>query len=81
MPLIIMYIRESIRLLNTILRPVLQGWAPVLIVCLHPMGKMVPAGPMKKSVRVRQSCLMAGVSEWWFNAVSATEAIFTARTC
>ena len=22
-----------------------------------------------------------GVSEWWFNAVSATEAIFTARTC
>ena len=22
-----------------------------------------------------------GVSEWWFNAVSAIEAIFTARTC
>ena len=22
-----------------------------------------------------------GVSEWWFNAVSATKAIFTARTC
>ena len=21
------------------------------------------------------------VSEWWFNAMSATEAIFTARTC
>ena len=22
-----------------------------------------------------------GVGEWWFNAVSATEAIFAARTC
>ena len=26
------------------------------------------------------ACVSLQVSEWWFNAVSATEAIFTART-
>ena len=32
---------------------------------------------LQESVRY----LSERVSEWWFNAVSATEAIFTARTC